>query len=62
MIKIMSLGKPRVDPKIYPGHKSEADRSKTLGGDLPNTLGITWYKIEGTDWLNSSFAYRHLSI
>ena len=62
MIKIKSLRKPRVDPKIDPGQKSEANRSKTLGGDLPNTTEITWYKMEGTNWLNSSFAYRQTSM
>ena len=62
MIKIKSLRKPRVDPKIDPGQISEANRSKTLGGDLPNTIEITWYKLEGTDWLNSLFAYRQTSI
>ena len=62
MTKIKSLRKPRVDPKIDPRGKSEANWSKTLGGDLPNTIDITWYKMEGTDWLNSSFVYRQTSM
>ena len=62
MIKIISLRKPRVDSKIDPGRKPEANRSEILGGDLPNTIDITWYNMEGTNWLNSSFAYRKTSM
>ena len=62
MIKIKSLRKPRVDPKIDPGQTSEANLSKTLGGDLPNTIDITRYRMGGTDWLNSSFVYRQTSM
>ena len=62
MIKIIFLCKPRVDPMSNPGRKSDTNQSETLGGDLPNMIDITWYKMEGANWLNSSFTYRQTSM